>query len=53
MSKHFEEIQEIAEKIERKLDLMLELIEAKNSQDWNRVEEISKQLDEIRAPNYH
>ena len=49
MSKYFAETMEIMGKIETKLDLMLELIEAKKVENWTLVDEIGAKLDSMKV----
>ena len=49
MSTYSEKAIELARKIELKLDLMLQLIEAQDKEDWALVAEISNKLDSVRA----
>lgn len=51
MSRYFEETMVIMEKIENKLDLMLELVQAKKDENWKLVDEIVKKLDAITIKN--
>ena len=49
MDERFKEITDIIGQIENKLDLMLDLINAKNNENWDLVDEIHAKMDEMRS----
>jgi len=51
MDERFKEITDIIGQIENKLDLMLDLINAKNNENWDLVDEIHAKMDEMRSKN--
>ena len=44
----WKEANESIDRINDKLDLILELVNAKNSKDWKHVDEVSKKLDALK-----
>jgi len=51
MDERFKEITDIMGQIENKLDLMLDLINAKNNENWGLVDEIYTKIDEMKSKN--
>ena len=47
MSKHFRETMQIFDRIDKKLDLMIDLVDAQNKGDKKLEAEICKKLDEL------
>jgi c-di-GMP-related signal transduction protein len=45
---YWKEVNESMDRINNKLDLILELVNAKKAEDWNRVDEVCKKLDAMK-----
>lgn len=45
---HWKEANESFDRINAKLDLILELVNAQKAEDWKRVDEVCKKLDSLK-----
>lgn len=46
--KNFRDVNVALDRVNDKLDLILELVQAKNAHDWKQVDEVCKKLDELK-----